>query len=530
MKRAAIYVRVSTELQAGQASPVEQERDCRAHAEARGYQVVEVYRDAERYRVGKRLVSPSGTRTDRPAFVKLLGDAEAEAFDLVIAWREDRLYRGLRAMLAILELVEAGKLGIELVKETFDPNMAPIKASIARMELKAFRERSAMGAKARLRAGKPWGAPRYGYRRNGDAVEIEPIEAEWVGWIFEQYVGGVGAREIARRLLAEGAPTRNGATMPWQVSSVYRILSSELYASGLQQAKRDGQTFEIPVPPIIDPRLFERAKAMREANREDQRRNVKHRYLLLGLLTCPCGIKWGAYTRQRQQTWTKRSTGERLQYPARHSYYRCSRIISNVDREATHPNCPRTKGVIRLDQEVWAKVATVLRHPDVLVAAASDRLAELRAQHAEASRQEAALHARLEELQGQRQVYVEKFGRDAATGGPFTEADLDAALGSLTLQEQEIQRELAEVRLLASSELDNLDRFVHEHVGRFQGQLEWIIDREPESEEEAAAQFKVRQEMVRAFVRQVILRRDQPPEIIFTLDLAPLLENRSKGY
>ncbi len=42
-KRAAIYVRVSTEVQAGQASPVEQERDCMEYAKDTGYEVVEIY-------------------------------------------------------------------------------------------------------------------------------------------------------------------------------------------------------------------------------------------------------------------------------------------------------------------------------------------------------------------------------------------------------------------------------------------------------------------------------------------------------
>ena len=70
VKRAAIYVRVSTEKQAktkdgdGQEaeekeSPQAQERDCRALAERQGYIVVAVYRDTEKYRVGKKLVEPS---------------------------------------------------------------------------------------------------------------------------------------------------------------------------------------------------------------------------------------------------------------------------------------------------------------------------------------------------------------------------------------------------------------------------------------------------------------------------------------
>src|SRR3982750_2674337 len=44
-KRAAIYVRTSTERQAEKVSPEAQEADCKALCERQGYQVVEVYRD-----------------------------------------------------------------------------------------------------------------------------------------------------------------------------------------------------------------------------------------------------------------------------------------------------------------------------------------------------------------------------------------------------------------------------------------------------------------------------------------------------
>jgi len=135
----------------------------------------------------------------------------------------------------------------------------------------------------------------------------------------------------------------------------------------------------------------------------------------------------------------------------------------------------------------------------------------------------------LEELQEQRQVYVEKFGRDAATGGPFTEADLDAALGALSLQVREIKCGLDEIRLLANFGAEETERHVLEYVAKCRNVLEWIIG-EPETDEEATAQFEARRELVRVFVRRVVLRRDQPPEIIFTLDLAPLLKNGSRGY
>jgi len=58
--------------------------------------------------------------------------ARPALFDVIVAWREDRLYRGLRPMLAVLDLVERGCFTIDLVAETFDQRTAPIKASMRR--------------------------------------------------------------------------------------------------------------------------------------------------------------------------------------------------------------------------------------------------------------------------------------------------------------------------------------------------------------------------------------------------------------
>jgi site-specific DNA recombinase len=166
MKRAAIYVRTSSEHQGAKASPDEQEADCRKLAAEQGLEIVMVYRDIERYRVKRKLVDPSGTRADRPGLVAILADAAAGRFDVILAWREDRLYRGLRAMLLVLDVIQEHKITIMLAKENFDPKIAPLKAWVAQMELEGMRERMSMGVKARLKAGKAnTGQDRYGYQR-----------------------------------------------------------------------------------------------------------------------------------------------------------------------------------------------------------------------------------------------------------------------------------------------------------------------------------------------------------------------------
>ena len=147
-RRAAIYIRTSSETQGEKSSPLEQEADCRYLAHEKGLQVVRVYRDVEKYRVGGKLVEPSGSRLDRPALQAMLKDAARDKFDVILAWREDRLYRGIRAMLTVLETVQDYKIEILLAKETFDSKIAPIRAWVAQMELDSMKERMEMGVKA----------------------------------------------------------------------------------------------------------------------------------------------------------------------------------------------------------------------------------------------------------------------------------------------------------------------------------------------------------------------------------------------
>ena len=121
-KRAAIYTRVSSEAQALEESVslAEQARDCEAYAAERGYTIIQRYQDVE-----------SGVSRTRPGFQRLQADARAGQFDIIIAWKADRLARSGSAMGDLLDAVEPRRVSIETVVDSFDKRYAELMASIA---------------------------------------------------------------------------------------------------------------------------------------------------------------------------------------------------------------------------------------------------------------------------------------------------------------------------------------------------------------------------------------------------------------
>ena len=88
-KRAAIYVRVSSEEQVAGYSLGAQERAVEAFCRQHGWEIVARHRDEGR-----------SARTDdankRPGFRRLMADAEARRFDVVIVHKLDRFARNRR--------------------------------------------------------------------------------------------------------------------------------------------------------------------------------------------------------------------------------------------------------------------------------------------------------------------------------------------------------------------------------------------------------------------------------------------------
>jgi DNA invertase Pin-like site-specific DNA recombinase len=150
--RAACYVRVSRPDQ----DPALQLDETAAFVARRGWRVARTYRD----------LGVSGSRERRPELDELLEDARRGAFDVLVVWRADRLFRSMRHM--VLTLDELASLGIDFVSvtEPFDTTtpqgrlLFHVAGVFAEFERGLLIERTKAGLAAARRRGKRLGRPR----------------------------------------------------------------------------------------------------------------------------------------------------------------------------------------------------------------------------------------------------------------------------------------------------------------------------------------------------------------------------------
>ena len=325
--RAVIYARYSSDNQR-EASLADQVEVCRRYIERQGWTVTGTYDDAA--------ISGASSRL-RPGFQRLLAEAEARRFDVVVCEAIDRLGRKLADVADLYDRLSFAGVQIHAVSIGHVTQMhIGIMGTMAQITLSDMRDKVRRGQLGRARAGRIPGGLAYGYEvvppppgaRESGERRIEPDEAATVRRIFRQYAAGASPRAIARQLNAEKIPGPDGR--PWldttirgQVDRGTGLLNNTLYIgrlawnrcsyikdprTGLRVARinpRDQwEETEVPALRIIDQALWEAVKARQaeariemprdEAGGNALNRTHRRRFLLSGLLRCGCC--GGAYT------------------------------------------------------------------------------------------------------------------------------------------------------------------------------------------------------------------------------------------
>jgi putative DNA-invertase from lambdoid prophage Rac len=149
--KAAIYARVSTLDQ----EPENQLAELRRYVEARGWSAAE-YVDR----------GVSGAKDRRPALDQLVADAKRRRFDVVIAWRLDRLGRSLKHLITLLDDLQALGVAFVSLAEGIDATTPAgklqlhILGAIAEFERERIRERVLAGLRRARANGQRLGRPK----------------------------------------------------------------------------------------------------------------------------------------------------------------------------------------------------------------------------------------------------------------------------------------------------------------------------------------------------------------------------------
>lgn len=293
-RKAGIYVRISQDREGERWGVQRQEEDCRKLAARLGWQVVEVYDDND--------MSAYNQRKPRPAYQRMWAKVESGRIDAILAVHTDRLYRRMRDLVDIIDLVESR----DVVIKTTDSGDIELNTSAGR-EVAHHLAAAAQGASdrqgERIRRQKQQAAEqglRHGGSRafgwdlikdaTGKVVDevLNEDEAKIICDAADRLLLGASLRAVCRDLNERGVQTVSGK--PWTSTTLKRMVLSPRVI-GYRVYHGEGL---VPnsLPAILDSETHVTLrKILNDENRRTNRFYNKRYYLLGGgLLRCwRCG-------------------------------------------------------------------------------------------------------------------------------------------------------------------------------------------------------------------------------------------------
>ena len=176
----------------------------------------------------------TGTKGNRQEFQWMLRDCRDGKIDMIITKSISRFARNTVTLLETVRELKA--LGVDVYFEEQNIHsmsgdgelMLTILASYAQEESRSVSENCKWRVHQQHKAGKTYGwGFMYGYRIKNGIVTIHEKEAEIVRWVFESYLEGMGAAEIARILREKKVSSYRGGV--WDHKRVLVMLKNEKY-------------------------------------------------------------------------------------------------------------------------------------------------------------------------------------------------------------------------------------------------------------------------------------------------------------
>lgn len=343
VRRAALYIRVSTLEQAQEGYSVGEQRErLIAYCKAQDWLIADIYVDG----------GYTGSNLNRPGIQKLM--SETEKFDVVLVYKLDRLSRSQRDTLYLIEeIFRPNKVDFVSMQESFDTSspfgkaMIGLLAVFAQLEREQIKERTWMGRVARAKTGLHHGGGNIpiGYDYEDGKLIVNPYEAEQVRKIYEWYLSGSSLKAITDKLQDAGYTNKYSSYNSW--SSVRNILENETYIGRLHFGD---VVVDHAHEAIITEEQFNAAQILRGKRREQFGSHAfQSKHVLTGLLFCGhCGGRYYL-----------RNTGK-------YSYYACYSRTKQMKNMIKDPNCQNKIWRAQdLEPIIEEKILALLRNPKI---------------------------------------------------------------------------------------------------------------------------------------------------------------------